>query len=282
MQHLSEDTLKVITASLVGRWAAAILMMIAGGINAVAQTPYTEIEIANGGTLRGSVVYQPAGGAAVEKLMCTKDVKLCGKMKASPRLCLGKSNGVANSIVYLEGITQGKKFDRSARATLTQEHCEYSPHCVVIPLGSQLEIVNGDPILHNVHAYDEQTHTRSIFNIAQPIRGQHTVVKQTQLNKPGLISASCDAGHPWMSAYIMVAEHPYYTVTDREGRFMLENIPPGTYQVKVWHEGVASSRSEIENGKVKKYIFEEPYEMKKTVDVPSAGSVDVNFDLVLR
>src|SRR5258708_1392777 len=112
------------------RLSAVIVVLIAGGTNLVAQSAYNEIELKNGGTVQGTVRIQATKSAPMEKMFCTKDVPRCGKTKASPRLCLGKANGVANSIVCLEGITQGKKFDRSARATLTQEHCEYAPHIV--------------------------------------------------------------------------------------------------------------------------------------------------------
>src|SRR5258708_7903856 len=111
----------MLAISPVRRVTAVVLVLIAGGINLLAQTAYTEIDLKNGGTLRGTVRVQGSNNTPTEKMFCTKDVPRCGKMKSSPRLCLGKANGVANSIVCLEGISQGKKFDRAARATLTQE-----------------------------------------------------------------------------------------------------------------------------------------------------------------
>jgi len=234
----------------------------------------------NGGTIRGTV-YLDDKASSIEKMICTKDTKHCGTAKASPRLKVGKNNGVADAIVYLDKVPEGKRMPAES-LTLNQKSCEYIPHVVVVPLGSQLEIVNSDPILHNVHAYDTTPDRKTMFNIAQPIRGQRTTIKQTKLNTPGIITATCDAGHPWMSATVMVADHPYYAVTDKNGNFVLENIPPGSYTLHMWHEGVAVTDKEMENGKVKKYYYEEPYESQKDVTVAANGDVAVGFEVKLR
>ena len=246
-----------------------------------AQSSYKEIEVNDGGTIRGFVKLTNHS-SKIAPFEITKDSKYCGKKKTSPRLIIGKNNGVKNSIVCLEGITQGKKFTLSEKPTLNQHHCEYEPHITIVPFGTNLEITNSDPILHNVHAYSAQAQPRSMFNIAQPIKGQRTTVKQRQLDMPGLIAATCDAGHPWMSAYIMITEHPYVSVTDEKGEFQIENIPPGTYKLKMWHEGVSIANQEVENGKVKKYYYEEPYEESKEVTVTANVIVDLDFDLKLR
>ena len=142
-----------------------------------------------------------------------------------------------------------------------------------------MDIVNGDPILHNVHAYCGM---QSTFNIAQPIKGQCTTIKRTQLSKPGPVTLTCDAGHPWMSGFVFVAPHPYYAITDKNGNFRLENVPPGKYTLRMWHEGVAVVDKEIEQEKVKKYIFEVPYEITKEVTVGGGSTVAVDFEFALR
>jgi protocatechuate 3,4-dioxygenase beta subunit len=81
-----------------------------------------------------------------------------------------------------------------------------------------------------------------------------------------------------MTAYILFAEHPYYAITDSEGKYEIEDIPPGTYKVKMWHEGFQVTGTEMEKGTVKKYYFEEPYEILKTVVVPERASVTANFE----
>lgn len=99
---------------------------------------------------------------------------------------------------------------------------------------------------------------------------------------PGIYSTACDAGHPWMSAYVVVAEHPYYALSAANGRYALENVPPGTYRIKMWHEGVAVTRTEMEAGKAKAYYYEPPYEESREVIVPENGKVVVDFQLLLR
>jgi plastocyanin len=242
---------------------------------------YKEVDVSNGGTVRG-VVRLVGNPSKARQLDITKDADYCGRRKASPRLCVGRKNGVQHAVVSLEGIEQGKMFRPGIKPVLDQRRCNYEPHVMVFPMGEQLEIVNSDPILHNVHAYDEKAESRTIFNIAQPIKGQRTLVKSTRMLKPGAVLTTCDAGHPWMSSYIVVAEHPYYAVTDADGNFTLENVPPGTYRIRMWHEGVEVTNTELENGKVKKYYYEDPYVVVKEVTVPAKGIATVDFDLSLR
>ena len=247
----------------------------------LADSPYKEIAVRDGGTIRGFVRLNGTA-AADERFDVTKDPKQCGRAKLCPALRVGKNGGVKNAVVYLEGVKEGKKFSGNMKPPLIQKNCEYEPHVMVVPAGAQLDIANNDPILHNVHAYGIGEGLKSLFNIAQPIKGQRTCIKQTQLKDPGVVLTLCDAGHPWMTAYILVAEHPYYAVTDEGGNFVIENVPPGSYRITMWHEGVHILKKDMESGKVKKYHFEDPYVLTQEVGVPAGGTVDLKFDLALR
>ena len=252
------------------------------GGESFAQSSYKEVVVQSGGTIRGSVRLACDLPKKMQ-LAVTKDPNYCGVNKSSPRLRVGKAKGVQDAIVWLEGIPEGKKRnDGDKQLVLDQRKCEYNPHVVLLPLGSALTIVNSDPILHNVHAYDEANDGKTLFNIAQPIKGQRTTVKQTQFKKPGLYVATCDAGHPWMNAYVMVSDHPYYAVTGVNGDFVLDNVPPGTYKLKMWHEGVAVVKTEMENGKPKAYRYESAYDEEREVTVTANGKIDVEFPLTLR
>ncbi len=240
---------------------------------------YKEITVEHGGTVCGTVKLKN-NTSVVERMEISKDTKCCGKMKASPRLTVGKNLGVADAIVYIDNITEGKPIERKTSYTLTQQHCEYSPHTMIIPLGSQLEIVNNDPILHNVHTYIDGAPPQTLFNIAQPVKGLR--MKSKPVQKSGILLATCDAGHPWMSAQIMVAKHPYYSVTDKNGNFLFENVPQGTYQVRLWHEGVNITKKNLEQGKISKYEFEQCYEDSVKVTVSQDSKSIANFELQLR
>ena len=88
---------------------------------------------------------------------------------------------------------------------------------------------SSDDTLHSIHMYGAAS-----YKIPFPVKGQ---VVERLLEKAGLVQVACDAGHGWMSATIHVVEHPYYAITDAEGRFELRDVPPGQYTLKAWHEG---------------------------------------------
>jgi len=249
------------------------------GASGGAQGRYRGTEVSHGGTIAGSVriATTPSPGASDR---VTKDETVCGKRKPSPRLLTGKTNGVRYAVVWIDGITQGKKCPAQGTATLRQRNCEYTPHVLILNPGDELEIVNEDPILHNVHTYDLNNSLRSVFNIAQPVRNFHTRVRGTDIASVQSMLTTCDAGHPWMNAYIIRAASPYYAVTDADGNFRLEGVPPGTYTVRMWHEGITTRISA--GGPGTPPLVEPAYTDSRQVTVGPDESVNASFVFSLR
>jgi hypothetical protein len=258
------------------RRAAGFLLSVLAGLTP-AFADYREVAVSAGGTIRGQV--RLAGSTPKLAPMPTgKDEAVCGKEQPTPRLVQGKGGGVANAVVYLDSIASGKPFVKQS-AVIDQKGCRYDPHVLVVPVVPALGITNSDTVLHNVHACSSDAQRRTLFNIAQPLIGQHTPVTADKLSLPGFYALSCEAGHPWMSGYLVVAAHPYYAVTAADGSFSLDDVPPGTYSVKMWHEGV---HVRSYSASLQRYEFEEPYEAAQTVQVRAGAEGRADFSITLR
>lgn len=181
--------------------------------------------------------------------------------------------------MYLDGISASEQARPRLSTEVEQKGCAYGPHVMTLATGADLEIVNNDPILHNVHARQATSDgLQTVFNIAQPVRGQRTKV-DAPLDKPGIVALTCEAGHPWMTAYILVANHPFVATSGENGDFVIDDVPAGTYPIKMWHEGVQLSRV-IPSLQV--FEYEEPYEATEQIVVPANGEAVVNFSFALR
>src|SRR5690606_944462 len=130
-------------------------------------------------------------------------------------------------------IAKGKAFPEGA-SVLDQAGCEYLPYVVIVPKGSDLDILNSDGILHNVHTYSEKNKP---VNRAQPKFKKKITEKFTE---PEMIKVTCDV-HGWMKGWLAVVEHPYFAITDSSGAFELTDVPAGEYEVKVWQEKLGES-----------------------------------------
>jgi hypothetical protein len=227
---------------------------------------YQVVAITDKGSLKGTVKWS-GDVPTLPEFPITKDNDTCGSKKTNQRLVVdGVSKGVANSVISLENITKGADLIPKD-GVVDQKACEYIPHVQIVPKGSNIKALNSDPILHNVHSYLGE---ESIFNLAMVVQGMQF---DKPLKKSGVMSLKCDAGHNWMSAYIIVAEHPYYALSDAQGNFTIENIPPGKYTVKLWHEGWETTI----NGDTITYA--DPVTMTKEIEVVKDQAADISFEL---
>lgn len=185
-----------------------------------------------GGTLRGTVRFT---GAAVEqqKLPVTVDHHVCGKEKDAEDLVLSPEKGLRNVVVSLQPPPPGAKGPVVPPVVqMDQQQCVFVPRVVVVPVGGTVEFLNTDRLLHNLHSVST---ANPIFNRTQP-RGRTIPLV---LKKPEIIRVDCDL-HPWMRAWVVVAEHPFYAVTNDQGEFSLDNVPPGEYTLQLWHESLGA------------------------------------------
>jgi hypothetical protein len=229
------------------------------------------------GRIRGVVRLQ--GNAPDPKFEpVTENQNVCGDRVPLSRLTVGKDKGVQHAFVYLDGVPSSESVRPQQSLLIDQKNCQYVPHSLIVPAGSKIEVTNSDPILHNVHGQQVTDQgQQTLFNVAQPVKGQRTAVDTTLT--PGIVFLTCEAGHPWMSGYVFVANHPYVAVTGDNGEFVIEGVPPGTYRIKMWHEGVILKQN-IKT--LQRYEYEQPYELTQDVTVQANSESVVNFDLALR
>ena len=171
------------------------------------------------------------------RLRVFKNRDFCGPSVANESLLVNSDGGVQNTTVVLNPI------DRQARAqpasiVLDNRSCAFTPHIQVAPIGSEVRLKNSDPILHTVHARIGQ---ETLFNVGLPRWRQ--VVKI--LTRSGIIKINCDVLHTWMSAAIVVTTSPYYAVTDQYGRFVIEELPAGEYEMNTWHEKLGTKNQRL-------------------------------------
>lgn len=184
---------------------------------------------AEGSAVVGTVRY--TGPARTPTPMPVKhDGHACGKSQPDESLLVDGQGRVRNAVVSLEGVKDAPA-PVPGTADLDQKGCRFEPHVQAVAAGSTLVIHNSDGVFHNVHGFHEGT---TLFNLAMP---RPKMQIKRKLAKPGANFFRCDAGHGWMSAHVWTFSHPYFAVTDEQGRFTLKDVPPGTYTLRVWHEG---------------------------------------------
>ncbi len=141
-------------------------------------------------------------------------------------------------VVYLEAAPQAA-FEAPAprRARLDQRNETFVPSVLALTVGSTVDFPNSDRTYHNVFSLSKAKR----FDLGRYPRGQS---RSVLFDRPGVVRVFCEI-HSHMSAWILVFAHPFFAVTDADGRYRIDGVPPGTYTLAVWHEGAVRARREL-------------------------------------
>ena len=203
---------------------------------------YFKIDPATAGTIHGTIHF--TGRKPVAKLIDMSEDPACVaayKGKAHDEsLIVGPHGVVVNAFVYVEKGLEGKVFEApSTPVVINQQGCWFRPRVLGLEVGQPLEVVNSDPVTHNIHPMPAMNHewNHSMGPGDDPITRKFA--------KPEImIPVKCNI-HSWMRSYIGVVDHPYFAVTGSDGAFEWKNLPPGDYTIGVWHEKLGKQEQQV-------------------------------------
>jgi plastocyanin len=172
----------------------------------------------------------------------------------------------ASAVVWLtpaRGETPRPPTDKLYR--LTQKNKHFEPHLLVVPVNSAVLFPNNDPFFHNVFSVYEGTR----FDLGLYESG---TAREVRFTRPGPSYIFCNI-HPEMSAVILVMTTPYYATTNAEGDYVIENVPPGEYQLSLWYE---SAQPEQLKQLQRRVTVNQPQTRLEAVTIQAAPSLAVN------
>jgi hypothetical protein len=180
------------------------------------------------GTIGGAVRFT---GVAPEMKVPVKrrDAEFCKTKEVRYNAVLVRQGMLADVFVRIENGGFGRKFEPpEPRVVLAQVDCMYQPRIQGAVTGQEIIVINEDKTLHNAHVYKGG---ETWFGAVQ-LRGMDPTPRL--LEEAGIVKLTCDV-HPWMRAFVVVTDHPFFAVSDDNGSFTIEGVPAGTYLLEAWH-----------------------------------------------
>ncbi len=155
-----------------------------------------------------------------------------------------------DTVVYIEKVGDNKYDAPTEHGIVDQMNLVFVPHVIAIQKGTTVDFPNNDEVRHNVFSPPDCCNQ---FNLG---------TYEIGASKPVIFNEACEVPllcnvHAEMSAYVVVLDNPYFGVTAKDGSFRIDNVPPGTYKLKTWHEKLRSEEQEVtvEGGKAVDVAF---------------------------
>lgn len=148
---------------------------------------------------------------------------------------------IQNVVIFLEpvGASASKAKLATTKTSIALQSRQFSPRVRVITEGSKVEFPNQDPFNHNVFSKQNGGFDTGVYG-----RGK---MKDQVFKEPGIYPIYCNV-HPRMTAFIITLATPYFTQAGNDGRFTIENVPPGQYKMSVWHDRTSIVTQDITVG----------------------------------
>ena len=139
----------------------------------------------------------------------------------------GIASDAANAVVWIEGL-KAPGGPRPLRGEMKSQGKKFVPRVVAVEKSAEVDFPNADAIFHNVFSVSPANR----FDLGLYRSGGS---KQKRFDEAGLVRVYCNI-HPQMVGFVMVVDSDFAAVTGADGSFRFENVPPGTWSVKIWHE----------------------------------------------
>ena len=225
----------------------------------VANSPAGVLSSANGADIYGTITLKGTPPPEVDIIPLKNDPN-CGplhqEMPTTHFYVVGPGGGLGDVMVALKGIRGKSDGTSAAPLIIEQKGCEYLPYISACQTGQKIVVKNLDPVLHNVHTTPDAKGNQE-ENRAQLPHGPDLTFT---FNAPEeFLRFKCDV-HPWMFAYVSVFDHPYFSVSAKDGSYRIHKVPPGHYTVQASHrkEGTLEKAVDIQNSDVRlDFTFEQ-------------------------
>jgi plastocyanin len=147
-------------------------------------------------------------------------------------------NDNAGAVVYITTVP-GKTFPApKEHAKIDQTNLTFVPHVLPVLVGTTVDFLNSDTVLHNVFSPDAVADKVNLGTWPKGETRSHT------FKKPGFAALLCIV-HPEMSGFVAVLPTPYFAVTDAAGKYQIANVPDGAYQLKTWHPKLKATEKSV-------------------------------------
>jgi plastocyanin len=134
----------------------------------------------------------------------------------------------ADAVVYVQQAPGS--FPAGKPADMDQRKMQFIPHVLPVVAGTSVKFLNSDPTPHNVFSPDNEK-----YNLGTWPQGQTKDYIFSKCAKPPCVYTQLCRVHTEMEGYVVVLQNPFFAVTDKEGHYQIDNVPPGTYTLAVWH-----------------------------------------------
>lgn len=226
---------------------------------------YDTVVVTDGAVLRGAVMFQGVPPEPKKfELRRYPDRMFCGALSDGDghrflkEVNVGEGGGLKDVVVVVEGVQSGKPFTFT-NAQVEANVCQFLPFVTVVSDKRQLTVINRDPVSHDLqgYAYDQAGVDIVLHRPSLKATGTTDIVHLVKGRK--VFTMQCGM-HPYMQNWGYAIDNPYYAVTDQDGSFSIDDLPPGTYHVKAWHPILGVQEREL------------------TVEPNGIATLDVRFD----
>lgn len=245
-----------------GKWIATALVIGAVGASAGTASAYEVAPVSNGGTISGKIAFK---GTPPEpkSFKVEKTPEVCGEEDRTLVEVAVNSGHLKGAVIMLEGIEKGKPYagrvdkgdppgegefriaagNEFSGLEISPKKCNFGPVVGVLQKDKPFRFVNRDPVKHSPHTYEVRGRIRKAIH-NEDLEGDGKLNLVAEVKKSRILKLECDQ-HNHMQNFFYSVENPYYDISKQDGSFTIDQVPPGSYKLVVWHPILGSKEQDV-------------------------------------